>query len=63
VQSTREGVHVVGYEPGCPHSAGSRWFRVASDFFEMAAQASEERVLVEILRDPVRLDMIEDESM
>jgi hypothetical protein len=62
VQRRGYAIEVVGYAPGCMHSAGS-WFSLGPDFFEVAAEASGDRLEVELLKNPVPLNMLEDESL
>jgi hypothetical protein len=62
VERRDQTIEVVGYAPGCMHSAG-RWFSLQADFFEVAAAASGDRLEVELLKTPVTLDMLEDESL
>lgn len=62
VQRRGYAIEVVGYAPGCMHAAGS-WFSLEPDFFEVAAAASGDRVEVELLKTPVPLEMLEDESL
>lgn len=63
VQHASERLYVAGYDPGCLHSFGERWFLVAAEFFEMAARATEEQVTVEVLPSPVPLGLIEDPAI
>jgi hypothetical protein len=62
VQQEEHTIEVVGYAPGCMHSAGS-WFSLKPDFFEVAAAASGDRLEVELLKTPVALEVLEDESL
>jgi hypothetical protein len=62
VQRRGSAIEIAGYAPGCMHSAGS-WFSLTPDFFEVAAAASGDRVEVELLKTPVPLEMLEDESL
>jgi len=62
VHQREYALEIVGYAPGCMHSAGC-WFSLQPDFFEIAATASGDQVDVEILTTPVPLGMLEDESL
>lgn len=62
VRRTGCSIEVVGYAPGCMHSAGD-WFSLQADFFEIAATASGDQLEVEVLETPVPLEMLEDESL
>lgn len=62
VCNTAKGVQVQGYEPGCQYS-DERWFDVAVEFFESAARANEDNLMIEVLTEPVRLEMLEDVSL
>lgn len=61
VHRTAEGMQVDGYEPGCEYS-DERWFQVSSDFFEMAARANEDTLVVQVLEEPVPLAVLEDSA-
>jgi hypothetical protein len=62
VERTATGLLAIGFESGCIHSP-SRRFRVTSDFFEVAARASAEDLLIELLQRPIPLATIEDASL
>lgn len=62
VQRREHTIEVHGYAPGCMHSAG-RWFSLQPDFFEVAAAASGDQLEVNLLKTPVALEMLEDESL
>jgi len=62
VRQRNQGLEVVGYAPGCQHRSGG-WFCLDPRFFEVAAAATGDRVLVEFLKTPVALDTLEDESL
>jgi hypothetical protein len=62
VDETVNGVQVVGFESGCIHSP-ERWFRVSVDFFEIAARANADEVLVRALPEPIPLALMEDMSI
>jgi hypothetical protein len=62
VQREERTIEVVGYAPGCAHSSGI-WFSLGLDFFEVAAAASGDRLEVELLKTPIALELLEDESL
>lgn len=62
VHQRQSAMEIVGYAPGCMHSPG-RWFSLQPDFFEIAATASGDQLEVELLKRPVPLEMLEDESL
>lgn len=62
VQRRGYAIEIVGYAPGCEHTAG-RWFSLQPDFFEVAAAASGDKLQVELLKTPVPLEMLEDEAL
>lgn len=61
VSPTSEGMRVDGYEPGCEYS-DERWFQVSSDFFEIAARANQDRLIVQVLDEPIPLAALEDSA-
>ena len=61
-QRTATGLLAVGFESGCIRSPG-RWFKVTADFFEVAARANAEALLIEVLDPPTPLAMVEDTSL
>jgi hypothetical protein len=62
VYRTAEGMEVDGYEPGCQYS-GRRGFHVPVAFFETAARANAESLLIQRLRTPTPLAELEDVAL
>lgn len=59
---TPGGMRAHGFESGCTHSS-ARWFTVPSDFFEVAARANAEDLVVDVLGEPTPLAALEDSSI
>lgn len=55
-------IQVLGFSPGCLHSAGN-WFSLEPDFFELAAEASGDELEIRLLDEPIPLEQLEDESL
>lgn len=62
VQRREYAIKIVGYAPGRVHSSG-HWFSLEPDFFEVAAAAIGDQLDIEILKKPIPLEAIEDESL
>lgn len=62
VHRSPEGVQLEGYEPGCQYS-DERSFNVPVAFFEIAARANADTLLIQVLRTPLPLSEMEDVAL